>query len=212
MKVEMPVPCLRMHEDWYPECDKLLESVIGAAEKEYSICPWMRSRVAAQTGNVDAFDYRSSVQCSLQDILVSSDPDFAEVRRSVEHFTLRIDELIRDYNESYETGMPLEWIRVHDLPQYAYFDHSAHVNRGVSCVECHGRIDTMEVVYQHETLSMGWCLSCHRNPEPHIRNPKLVTQLDWGIDLTEADRITEGSHWIDVNHLNPSEDCSTCHR
>ncbi|MBI68677.1 MAG: cytochrome C [Phycisphaerae bacterium] len=114
--------------------------------------------------------------------------------------------------ESYETGMPIEWVRVHDLPQYAYFDHSAHVNRGVSCVECHGRVDTMEVVYQHETLSMGWCLSCHRNPEPHVRNPSLVTQLDWGLDLTKEERVKEGEYWINANHLNPNQDCSTCHR
>ncbi len=66
--------------------------------------------------------------------------------------------------ESYATGMPVPWIRVHDLPDYVYFDHSAHVRRGVGCVSCHGRIDTMEVVFQAEPLSMGWCLECHRNP------------------------------------------------
>ncbi|MHC5114637.1 MAG: cytochrome c3 family protein, partial [Planctomycetota bacterium] len=60
--------------------------------------------------------------------------------------------------QSYQTGLPVPWKRVHDLPDYAFFDHSAHVNRGVSCVSCHGRIDTMEVVYQKEALSMGWCL------------------------------------------------------
>ena len=64
--------------------------------------------------------------------------------------------------ESYETGMPVEWIRVHDLPDFTYFNHSAHITRGVSCVECHGRIDKMEVVTQHERLTMGWCLDCHR--------------------------------------------------
>ena len=114
--------------------------------------------------------------------------------------------------ESYESGMPVEWVRVHDLPQYAYFNHSAHVNRGVSCVECHGRIDTMETVYQHETLSMGWCLNCHRDPDPRIRDPKLITQLEWGLDMSDAQRIAESVHWRDVNHLNPSQDCSTCHR
>jgi hypothetical protein len=115
-------------------------------------------------------------------------------------------------HESYETGMPMEWIRVHDLPDYAYFNHSAHVNRGVSCKECHGRIDTMEVVYQHETLSMGWCLECHRNPAPHVGDPGLVTQLEWGWDMGDAERIAEGEHWVDMNHLQPSQDCSTCHR
>ena len=114
--------------------------------------------------------------------------------------------------ESYETGMPIPWVRVHDLPQYAYFDHSAHVTRGVSCVECHGRIDTMETVYQHEKLSMGWCLECHRNPDPHIRNPDLVTQLEWGIDMSDAEKIAHSINWRELNNLNPSQDCSTCHR
>jgi hypothetical protein len=114
--------------------------------------------------------------------------------------------------ESYETGMPIEWVRVHDLPQYSYFDHSAHVTRGVSCVECHGRVDTMEVVYQHETLSMGWCLECHRNPDPRVRNPDLVTQLEWGIDMSDAEKIANSINWREINNLNPSQDCSTCHR
>ena len=80
---------------------------------------------------------------------------------------------------SYATGMPVEWIRVHDLPDFVYFNHSAHVRRGVGCVSCHGRIDTMDVVYQVEELSMGWCLDCHRNPERHLRPAEYVTQLDW---------------------------------
>jgi len=67
--------------------------------------------------------------------------------------------------QSNRTGMPVDWIRVHDLPDYVYFNHSAHVRRGVSCVECHGRIDRMEEVYQDQPLSMGWCLDCHREKE-----------------------------------------------
>ncbi len=114
--------------------------------------------------------------------------------------------------ESYETGMPIKWVRVHDLPQYSYFNHGAHVTRGVSCVECHGRVDTMDVVYQHETLSMGWCLDCHRNPDPHVRNPDLVTQLEWGIDMSDAEMIANSINWREINNLNPSQDCSTCHR
>src|SRR3954468_18509045 len=71
--------------------------------------------------------------------------------------------------ESWKSGKPLEWQRVHDLPDYVYFNHSAHVNRGVSCVECHSRIDQMDVVAQAQPLSMGWCLDCHRNPAGHLR-------------------------------------------
>ena len=113
---------------------------------------------------------------------------------------------------SYITGMPMQWQRVHDLPDFVYFSHSAHVNRGVSCVSCHGRIDRMEIVTQLKTLSMGWCLECHRAPEQHLRDPDLVTQLNWGIDRSLEHMIEDGSFWRQQNNLNPSQDCSTCHR
>jgi len=111
--------------------------------------------------------------------------------------------------ESYATGMPVPWIRVHDLPDYAYFDHSAHVRRGVGCVSCHGRIDTMEVVFQAEPLSMGWCLECHRNPENHLRPVEFVTQLDW---VPEEDQLALGTRLREINNINPPTDCNTCHR
>lgn len=118
--------------------------------------------------------------------------------------------------KSFETGESVPWVRVHDLPDYAYFSHSAHVTRGVSCVSCHGRIDTMEVVAQDQRLSMGWCLECHRNPEPHLRDPKLVTTLDWTFDAAGnpgfADEEAYHAFWKDLNRINPSQDCSTCHR
>src|SRR5207249_2601292 len=90
--------------------------------------------------------------------------------------------------ESYTTGKPVEWTRVHDLPDFAYFSHQAHVTRGVSCVECHGRIDRMEVVTQEQPLSMSWCLECHRDPDKHLRDPALVTTLGWGVTLSPAQR------------------------
>lgn len=114
--------------------------------------------------------------------------------------------------ESFQTGMPVTWTRVHNLPDYAYFNHSAHVTRGVSCVECHGRIDREEVVYQHEPLSMGWCLECHRNPDIHLRDPKDVTNLAWSLGKSKAELVSFGSQWRQINNLNPSQDCSTCHR
>jgi len=111
--------------------------------------------------------------------------------------------------ESYATGMPVPWIRVHDLPDYVYFDHSAHVRRGVGCVSCHGRIDTMEVVFQAEPLSMGWCLECHRSPEKHLRPAEFVTKLDW---VPEEDQLALGSRLRETNNINPPTDCNTCHR
>jgi hypothetical protein len=86
------------------------------------------------------------------------------------HDKIKTDsEKLAPLRDSYETGMPIEWVRIHDLPDFSYFDHSAHVTRGVGCVSCHGRVDLMEVVRQEEPLSMGWCLDCHRNPEPELR-------------------------------------------
>ena len=113
--------------------------------------------------------------------------------------------------ESNATGMPVPWVRVHDLPDYVYFNHSAHVRRGVGCVECHDRVDKMEVVYQAQKLSMGWCLDCHRHPDAHLRPPELATQMDWQ-PPAGADRATYGRKIREQLRLNPSEDCSTCHR
>lgn len=111
--------------------------------------------------------------------------------------------------ESHASGDPVRWVRVHDLPDFVFFDHSAHVARGVSCVSCHGRVDRMEQVYQVETLSMAWCLECHRNPEPHLRPRELVTRLDW---VPDEDPVTLGRNIRREYQINPSTDCSTCHR
>ena len=81
--------------------------------------------------------------------------------------------------ESWKTGKPIEWVNVHEVPDYAYFNHSVHVNRGVSCVKCHGRVDQMDVVYQAESQSMSWCLDCHTAPESNIRPLGEVLNFDW---------------------------------
>jgi hypothetical protein len=78
-----------------------------------------------------------------------------------------------------ETGEPLKWVKIHKAPDYVYFNHSAHLNRGVSCVSCHGKINEMEVVHHAEPQSMGWCLDCHRNPENKIRPLTEITNLNW---------------------------------
>jgi hypothetical protein len=106
------------------------------------------------------------------------------------------------------TDRPIEWLRVHDLPDYVYFDHSAHVRRGVGCVACHGRVERMEVVYQAEPLSMGWCLNCHRNPRPHLRPLDKVTDMIW----TPAGATPEERERAAALGVEPSTDCSTCHR
>ena len=116
--------------------------------------------------------------------------------------------------QSNATGMPLEWVKVHDLPDYVYFDHASHVNKGVSCVECHGRIDKMEVVYQAETLSMAWCLQCHRDPGPSLRPQEEVTNLGW-VASTGEKRRQQTEELMRENRIKTPRqltDCSTCHR
>lgn len=116
---------------------------------------------------------------------------------------------IEKIKESYDSGVPIEWVKVHQLPDYAYFNHSRHVNSGVSCVSCHGRVDQMEIVRQVEPLSMSWCLDCHRNPAPHIRPKDKVTDLGWE---SSRDPVMLGQELIKEYGINPREDCSTCHR
>ena len=108
-----------------------------------------------------------------------------------------------------DSGEPVEWVNVHMLPEYAYFNHSRHVNSGVSCVQCHGRVDQMDEVRQVESLSMSWCLDCHRNPEPYIWPKEKVTQLWW---KPEEDALDMGKRLVETYHLDPSVQCSTCHR
>lgn len=113
--------------------------------------------------------------------------------------------------ESYSTGLPIPWIKIHNLPDYVYFNHGAHVSRGVGCVECHDRIDRMEVVYQAAPLSMGWCLDCHRNPDAHLRPPDQVTNMEWRPPGGES-RAAYGTRLRAERNINPPTDCSTCHR
>lgn len=114
--------------------------------------------------------------------------------------------------ESNATGKPIEWIKVHDLPDFVFFNHSAHVNKGVGCVECHGRVDRMEVVYQAEPLSMGWCMDCHRAPASRLRPLEFVTKMDW---VPTEDRTELGKRLMREYNIRDSEyltNCSTCHR
>jgi hypothetical protein len=111
--------------------------------------------------------------------------------------------------EAFNTGTPIPWVRIHKLPEYVFFNHSAHVNKGVSCVVCHGRIDQEEQVKAAQPLSMGWCLDCHRAPAQNIRDRKLITNLAWKPD---GDPVEIGRSFMEKYHVNPRTDCSTCHR
>lgn len=116
---------------------------------------------------------------------------------------------LQPIHESWETGASVAWKRVHNLPEFVYFNHAAHVNAGVSCVSCHGRIDKMEVVFQAEQLSMAWCLDCHRNPTPNLRPLDKVTQLDWKPE--DSPDFNPVAHAEALN-INPQTHCAVCHR
>jgi hypothetical protein len=111
--------------------------------------------------------------------------------------------------ESFATGQPIPWVRVHVLPDFVYFNHSAHISAGVSCVSCHGRIDQMIEVRQVEPLNMAWCLDCHRNPAPRIRPTQYVTKLAW---MPDRDPAQLGRELVATNHIAPPTQCSGCHR
>lgn len=126
------------------------------------------------------------------------------------HQTVKRDSaLLAPLRESATTGRPLRWVRVHNLPDYAYFNHAAHVHAGVGCASCHGPIHQMEVVWLAKPLSMSWCLDCHRNPTPHLRPLQAVTDMEWvpGKDHEEFARAA-----LQERHIAPPTDCSGCHR
>jgi hypothetical protein len=112
---------------------------------------------------------------------------------------------------SYDTGAAVAWKRVHKLPEYAYFNHAVHVNKGVSCVSCHGQVNEMPVVRHDQLLSMGWCLKCHTDPHRSLRDFKDVTNLNW--------KPPEGKTAGDIGRAIQSElnvapplSCQACHR
>lgn len=125
-------------------------------------------------------------------------------------------EKLQAVRSSFSTGLPVRWVRVHDLPDFAYFDHSAHVTRGIGCVSCHGRIDQMDErgVFQVAPLSMGWCLECHRDPSKQLRSLDQITAMSTtgseGLPLPVVKLPDEQWHQAVVS--SPSTDCSTCHR
>ena len=119
--------------------------------------------------------------------------------------------LLEPVRSSYETGEPVQWVRIHKVPDYVYFNHAVHVNRGISCVECHGEINKMETVYHAESLTMAFCLECHRNPETYIRPLEEVYNLNWTPEnaAAHAEWATEAVvNW----NVNPPQSCSGCHR
>ncbi|HSC27309.1 MAG TPA: cytochrome c3 family protein [Vicinamibacterales bacterium] len=120
--------------------------------------------------------------------------------------------ILEPVRASFRENAPLRWTRVHDLPDFVYFNHSIHVNKGVGCATCHGPVDRMPLVYQEATLMMSWCLDCHRNPARYIRPKDQVYNMSWqppADDPGLGERLVREYNIGSVEHLTS---CSICHR
>lgn len=111
--------------------------------------------------------------------------------------------------QSASTGQPLLWVRVHKVPEFAYFPHAPHLAAGVGCSSCHGDVKQMEVIRQVEPLSMAWCLDCHRDPGPHLRPADRLTDTAW---RAPEDQPAVAARLLAERRLAPPVDCSGCHR
>ena len=87
--------------------------------------------------------------------------------------------LLQPVRDSWATGQSIVWTKVHDLPDFVYFNHEIHVNKGIGCESCHGQVNEMPIMYQQNTLQMEWCLNCHRNPAENLRPTSEIYNMDW---------------------------------
>ena len=140
----------------------------------------------------------------------------ANVCMNCHNTVLKDDPRLAPIRESFATGKPVPWVQIHRTPDYVYFNHSVHVTRGVSCVECHGRIDQMDEVAQAKPLHMAFCLDCHRNPAMAIRPVDKVTDLGWKWDPDpEKNALKQkefGEKRVHDWKIQSLENCSACHR
>src|SRR5262249_24053759 len=127
-------------------------------------------------------------------------------------------DMLEPVRQSYRSGQSIPWQRVHNLPQFVYFDHCIHVKKGVGCVSCHGRVDQMPLTWQAESLLMNWCLECHRQPERFVRPREQVFNMNWrpADERDETgrpyDQLTLGRKLVEEYRIQSLTSCSTCHR
>lgn len=119
--------------------------------------------------------------------------------------------MLAPVRQSLARGEPLRWHRVHDLPDFVYFNHSIHVAKGVGCTTCHGQIDEMPLMMKANTLYMGWCLECHREPEKYLRPREAVFDPDY---VPPDDQLSLGRRLVGLYGVQKGRltDCSVCHR
>jgi hypothetical protein len=120
--------------------------------------------------------------------------------------------ILEPVRESFRTGKPLRWTKVHDLPDFAYFNHSIHVNKGVGCTTCHGRVDQMPLMWQQESLQMEWCLQCHRAPEQFIRPRDQIFNVEWEPPVDQMEQGRRLAKEYNLQSTAVLTSCSTCHR
>ena len=123
-------------------------------------------------------------------------------------------ELLEPVRESWRSGRPIAWTRVHDLPDYAYFDHSIHIAKGIGCASCHGNVHQMPMMWKGATLHMQWCLDCHREPEKYIRPVDEVFNMDWHppVGLTQEQLGGQLKQEYKILSAHQLTNCSICHR
>jgi hypothetical protein len=114
--------------------------------------------------------------------------------------------------QAYFTDQPIPWVRVHNLPDFVYFNHSIHVAKGVGCVTCHGRVDAMAAIEQYQPLTMQWCLDCHRNPKPNLRPQEFITSMTWQPPDNHAEAARLADTLAEEYDVHSRTSCSTCHR
>jgi hypothetical protein len=117
--------------------------------------------------------------------------------------------LLQPVRDSFENGRAIEWTRVHDLPDFVFFDHSIHVHKGVGCTTCHGQVDRMPLMSQAQSLQMEWCLDCHRNPEQYVRPRSAVFSVDY---RPPPDQAELGARLVAEYQIQKLTSCSTCHQ
>ncbi len=121
-------------------------------------------------------------------------------------------EMLRPVLDSFRTGVPIRWVRVHSLPDFTFFDHSIHVNKGVGCVTCHGRVDQMPLMWQARSLQMEWCLECHRNPAAFLRPKEFIFSMDWQPTEDNAGLGQQLMEEYGIERTEHLTSCSVCHR
>ncbi len=128
------------------------------------------------------------------------------------HSTVLADDpRLEPIRKSFHQNKPVPWVQVHKTPDYVYFNHAVHVNRGVSCVKCHGEVDKMDEVVHSKPLSMGFCLDCHRNPHEHVRPQDQVYNLEW-TPPAEWSSDRNGEDLVKGMKIRTAESCTACHR